>query len=328
LFPDGDDGYVVQDEVIQFTEATPEVLDGLISEGEPLILNEVLIFGEGGTGVGLAPTASWTTPYIYNLPQGATLTESGVIQNLISSNSLAGVLTSGGTIIRQVGKVLAGVVTSGGVLVKAVAKAIAGGLTSAGALVKSLLKALAATLSDSGTVTKSVGKAVAGTLTSSGVTARAISKLMTAALSVLVGAIHTISGKLVGMGATLTLSGSNIKSLSRALTGIVTSSGLFAKQASKALSATMASAGTLARRGGKILGGLVTGSGALIVPRFVKTLSASLSFLGNVINAGTAFGSFVILGTIGWFEKTPFGKIFWDIHAGPENKVRKDINDS
>lgn len=98
--------------------------------------------------------------------------------------SLAGELTSAGSLAKQTAKAFVGSVTSAGGLIRQVGKVLTGGLTSAGELssVKTFLKMIEGALTLAGDLGRQTGKVLTGTLSSAGGLFREAWKILTGEL--------------------------------------------------------------------------------------------------------------------------------------------------
>lgn len=209
-------------------------------------------------------------------PQPAGVSTGGITYQI----SLSGVLTSAGSLTKQVNKSLAGTFSPTGSLAKAVAKAFGGTLTTSGSLSKADSKSLGGTLTSSGALSKTDSKALGGTLTTSGALSKSVSK--------------SYSG-------TLNPTGALRKAVSKSFTGTLTTTGSIAKQIGKALAGALSFIGSLvlARPASPTLPVLITvyGTGSDILT--ARGSAATLTVLGTGTDVITARGSAAVLTAYG-----------------------------
>ena len=189
-------------------------------------------------------------------------------------------------------------------------KALSGALSFTGALLKSTAYHLTAALSFTGAQTRALGKQLTGALSFTGALARRVAKSMTATLS-FTGALNTRTSKLLAAAA-LSFNGAivNGKHLSQALTGTLSFNGALAavhaigktlsgvlsftgamqRSTSKQLAAALSFVGAQVRQTRKQIAGALSFSGAFSrVGTFHRTLTATLSFVGNLARIYTPF---------------------------------------
>lgn len=156
------------------------------------------------------------------------------------NQTVAGTLTSAGTVARVTNKLLAGTLTSGGALFRDVSKSLSGTLTSTGA------------------VFRDIQKSFSGTLTSS-------------------GALEAARAYFVSVGGTLTSAGTLARETAKSLAGALTSSGSIARSISKNVSGTLSSTGMLNKLTSKFMSGVAALAG-LLTSIFVPAGSGALDF--------------------------------------------------
>lgn len=201
--------------------------------------------------------------------------------------SVAGVLTPAGVIVRQVGKPIAGALTPAGAISRATSTTKAGTLTPAGTVSKIVARALAGTLTSSGTVNKAVARILSGVLIASGTIAKLPSKIVAGVLST-AGAVskktqRALAGTFASSG---TLSATRVWFV--ALAGTFISSGVLTKSPQKAVSGTVSFVGTVAKATRVAVAGVFAPTGAVYKLRSL-ILSGTLSFVGTVAGVVTVF---------------------------------------
>lgn len=167
--------------------------------------------------------------------------------------------TVGGTTYTQT---VAGSVTSTGSLKIEVRKTVAGSTVGAGAVSRSVGRGVGGTVTGAGSLSRSVRKGLSGAVLSSGVLTVARTILLTLAGSVAVG-------------------GSLARRVGRAVGGSVTGSGVLGRITRKGLSGASGATGAVGRRTGKVISGVVGASGGL-TRRTGKGVSGSLSASGLI----------------------------------------------
>jgi hypothetical protein len=221
--------------------------------------------------------------------------------------TLAGALTSAGTVVKQVGKPVAVELTTAGVEVKATARTVAGTLTSAGTAAKATARALAGALTSAGTISRVTGKPLAGTLTSAGTavkaTARTVAGTLTTAGAAVKATARSLAGALTSAG---TVVGEVQGALEKVLAGALGLAGALSKQTNKPLAGALTTAGTAAKATARALAGALTSAGALFRPLYDSFDRSNSSNLGanwtedsgdwqinsNAANNNTATGAY------------------------------------
>jgi len=224
---------------------------------------------------GILTSSGTVAKKMQELLSGA-MTSAGVLTPIklavIYYQSIAGAMSSAGTIKKLMFESLSGSTTSAGTLSKKMWESFVGSMTSSGILTPLKLgviyyKSIVGAMSSSGDITRKIFKSLVGTLTSSGYLN-----------GILVGV--TIYYKSVA-GA-LSSEGSLTKRVSRILSGAMTSSGLITKKILKSLSGVMDSSGiiTYLKKMFISLSGTTSSSGEIL--RKIK-----ISFSGAMTSVGT-----------------------------------------
>lgn len=161
-------------------------------------------------------------------PRTGTLTNAGSLTRA-SAKTRTGSLTTSGAVTKASAKPLAGTATTGGALTKATSQSRTGSVTLSGLLTRAAAKGLTGTLSLTGSVTKAITKALAGSVTPSGsfVAGSLFTKALTGAVTLTGAGVVKATAKTVT--GTITASGSVLRAIAKALTGLLSLTGVFSK---------------------------------------------------------------------------------------------------
>lgn len=200
------------------------------------------------------------------------------------TQSVAGTLTTAGTIALKTAKSLGGTLTTAGALIRKAGKAVAGTLTTAGALVRKAKKIAAGTLTTAGAVTafRKFVKTLAGTLTSSGALVRKGKKTLAGTLTtggaLVKKTFKTFAGTLIPAGG---LTSQILQIYYQVVGGTLTTAGALTRKAKRTVDGTLTTAGTVIRKAKKVVAGTLTSSGAL--NRGIAAAAVALSLAARAV---------------------------------------------
>lgn len=161
-------------------------------------------------------------------PRTGTLTNTGSLTRA-SAQTRTGSLTTSGAVTKAGAKPLTGTATTGGAVTRATSQTRTGSVTLSGLLTRATAKGLTGTLSLTGSLTKAIAKALAGSVTPSGafVAGSLFTKALTGAVTLTGAGVVKATAKTVT--GTVTASGSVLRAIAKALTGLLSLTGLFSK---------------------------------------------------------------------------------------------------
>jgi hypothetical protein len=215
----------------------------------------------------------WIRAVVFNTAQqfsqsvAGTLSSAGSLTKSISIN-VAGALNSAGMLTRSAQKTLAGALSSAGTLSRSAQKTLEGTLATAGALTRQTSIRLLGSLTSAGRLVRQVNVSLAGVLTSAGNLVRQTAITLTGTLSSS-GALTTVRTFLIALAGTLTSSGALTRQAQKSLSGVLSSSGGLIKRTSISVAGALSSSGALAKRMSKTLAGTLATAGSIAASRFI-----------------------------------------------------------
>lgn len=227
----------------------------------------------------LDSTSGYTSHYMSYLVVVATITSGGMQYN----QSISGVATPTGALIKQDQTTIAGVLSVIGALARLVSRSLNGATTLTGAFVRQARKALGGAIAPAGTLAQQGLKVIIGAITPIGALIRSTPRAFSGTIS-LAGALETIKTKMVSLAGAVTPSallsklistsktgatnpaGALIRNTAHGLSGAISPSGLLSaiRAVLRSLTGAVSASGTLARQGGKVLSGSISSNAALM----------------------------------------------------------------
>lgn len=171
-----------------------------------------------------------------------------------------------------------GVVTPTGAVIKQTSRALTAGIAPAGALVKLTSRDLTGAVATAGTLVNQAQKVLAGTVASAGALTKQTSRALTGAVG-FAGALTAVRTILLSLAGAVGLAGGLSRQTNRELTGTVTPGGTVTRLTSRALTAVLSFSGGLAKQTARALTGAVGFAGAIaseIVSTAIHYVSVTL----------------------------------------------------